>query len=52
MNDVIDKVIAGLEQVKTMPISDDEKAEHIKGILTFANMIIEGKLDEILNNTH
>ncbi len=48
MNEVITKVIAGLEQVKTMPISDDEKAEHIKGLMTFVNMIIEGKLNEII----
>ena len=52
MNEVLEKIIVGLEQIKAMPIADNEKAEHIKGILTFANMIIEGKLDEVLNNKH
>ena len=40
MNNVIDKIIEGLKNVKELSISDSAKAEHIKGILTFADILI------------
>ncbi len=46
MNNVIDSIIDGLENIKAMDISDDEKAAHITGIMNFSNIIIQGKLDE------
>ena len=43
MNEVIDKILDSIKQVRELDISDDEKLEHIKGILKFAEILLGDK---------
>ena len=41
MNKVIDSIVESIANVRALDISDDEKLAHIKGILKFAEILLE-----------
>ena len=41
MDNLIEVVIDSLNNVKELPISDREKLEHFKGILKFAEILLD-----------
>ena len=41
MDEVISKVINALVRIQQLKISEDEKAEHLKGIIEFTNILID-----------
>ena len=43
MDNLIQRIIDSLNNIKELPISDEEKKAHCMGILRFSEILLEGK---------